>query len=86
VEQAVTLAVKTAPVPVVPKPIDYSELNRQITIASGLNLADYTEQSANALQTALETAKTARSSKSQEAVTIAAKSLKNAMSALVKMD
>lgn len=86
VEQAVTLAVKTAPVPVVPKPIDYSELNRQITIASGLNLADYTEQSANALQTALETAKTARSSKSQEAITIAAKSLKNAMSALVKMD
>lgn len=93
VHHAVRLTVKAPeveekpPVPVAkPVPVDYSELERQIGIANGVNTAEYTEKSATALLSALETAKSARKSDSQEAVTIAAKGLKTAMAALVKMD
>jgi len=88
----VRLTVKEAeqeapPVPVVtPIPVDYSELERQIGIANGVDTTEYTEKSATALLAALETAKSARKSDSQDAVTIAAKGLKNAMAALEKMD
>lgn len=66
--------------------IDYTELNKQIEIAQGLDEDLYTDESWDALEKALKDAKAKRSSKSQSAVDAAAEALKNAIAALVEMD
>ena len=66
--------------------IDYTELNKQIEIAQGLDEGLYTDESWDALEKALKDAKAKRSSKSQSAVDAAAEALKNAIAALVEMD
>ncbi len=66
--------------------IDYTELNKQIEIAQGLDEKLYTDESWDALKDALKDAKAKRSSKSQSAVDAAAEALKNAIAALVEMD
>lgn len=82
----------TNPKPTNPKPttpatkIDYTELNKQIEIAQGLDEDLYTDESWDALEKALKDAKAKRSSKSQSTVDAAAEALKNAIAALVEMD
>ncbi|MBE6941579.1 MAG: hypothetical protein E7455_04805 [Ruminococcaceae bacterium] len=66
--------------------IDYTELNKQIDIAKGLDEKLYTDESWAALEAALKDAKAKKSSKSQSAVDAAAEALKNAIAALVEMD
>jgi hypothetical protein len=66
--------------------IDYTELNKQINIAKGLDEKLYTDESWAALEAALKDAKAKKSSKSQSAVDAAAEALKNAIAALVEMD
>ena len=68
------------------KEVDYSELERQIAIANGLNQAEYTKESWEALEEALANGMDALKSKSQEEVDAAAKALADAIAALVKMD
>ncbi len=67
-----------------PTPIDYSELNKQITAAEALKEADYTADSWAAMQTALTAARAALSATTQADVDAAATALKNAIAALVK--
>ncbi len=69
-------ALKLAPV------VDYTELNRQITIAEGLKEKDYTADSWKTLKNALEKAIEARKSTSQTEVDAATKALKDAIEAL----
>ncbi len=66
--------------------IDYSELNKQIAIAEGLKKADYTADSWAALESALVNAIAARGSNNQATVDTAANALKNAISALVRVN
>lgn len=70
----------------VPNGIDYSELNKQIAIAEGLKKADYTANSWAALESALVNAIAARGSDNQATVDTAANALKNAISALVRVN
>ena len=91
VYQAAAVTVKETVV--VPKPsvepqpiINYAELEKQIAIANGLDSADYTAESWGAVAAALETAKTAQSSKKQDEVDGAAQALQAAVIALTKMD
>lgn len=62
--------------------VDYTELNRQITIAQALKQNDYTAESWKTLQDALEEAIKARNSTSQTEVDAATKALKDAIEAL----
>lgn len=66
--------------------IDYSELNKQISIAQGLDEDLYTDESWDVLAKALKDAKAKKTSESQSAVDAAAEALKNAIAALVEMD
>lgn len=98
--ESVTITVKAKPVtpkptepkPTEPKPtqpsvkIDYTELNEQIDVASGLNMGKYTAESWNAVADALAKAKALKNSKDQAAVDAAAKALEAAIAALVEMD
>jgi len=63
-------------------PIDYTELNKQIGIAEGLNADDYTAESWANLEAALEDARAARESIEQDVVDAAAAALKAAIDAL----
>lgn len=81
-----TVTIKETPKPVTPPTIEYGELNNQITVAEGLEKGKYTIDSWAVLETALTTARNARSSKNQSTVDQAATGLKNAIAALVKMD
>lgn len=63
-------------------PIDYTELNKQIGIAEGLNADDYTAESWANLEAALEDARAARESIKQDVVDAAAAALKTAIDAL----
>lgn len=74
----------TAPAPTVP--MELEELNKQITVAEGLEQAKYTADSWTAMQTALQTALKARESRDQAVIDKAAAGLKDAIAALVKMD
>ena len=65
---------------------DYSELERQISIATGLNEADYTADSWKTMADALAAAKNALNSKEQSKVDNAAKTLSDAINALIRMD
>ena len=66
--------------------VDYTELNKQIAIAKGIDPAEYNSVSRDALAAALKAAEEALSSKDQSAVSAAAQNLKNAMDGLKKMD
>ncbi len=66
--------------------MDYSELNAQIEAAEALTEAEYTTDSWTALAEALAAAKDALTSKDQAVVDAAAKALKDAIAALVKVD
>lgn len=82
-----TITVGGGTTPVKPgKGVDYTELERQIAIANGLNQADYTKESWADLSKALAEANAALSSKSQDVVDAAAQALADAIAALVKMD
>ena len=72
--------------PVVENPTDYTELERQIALANGLNEADYTAESWKALLEALTDANEALQQKDQAVVDTAAANLKSAIDAMVKMD
>lgn len=66
--------------------VDYTELNKKIAIAEGLNPEEYEKTSRESLTTALEEARKALSSSNQTAVSNAAQKLQNALSGLKKMD
>ena len=66
--------------------VDYTELQKQITIADGLIKSDYTNESRALLASALTNAKNALNSKDQNTVSAAAKELKDTISGLVTMD
>ena len=66
--------------------IDYSELQKQINIASGLIVSDYTNESQKLLQEALSAASKALDSQEQKVVTAAAEELRSTISSLVLMD
>lgn len=73
--------------PVVTKPtVNYSQLEQQIIVANGLDPADYTAETGDAMKQALADAKAVRKSKSQSKVDEAASALKTAIAGLVKMD
>ena len=69
-----------------PNQVDYSNLERQIAIANGLNQGDYTSDSWAVLQAALTKAQDTLTSKNQGDVDVAAEALAEAIFALVKMD
>lgn len=79
--QTVTVAAAT-----VTTTIDYSKLNAQITIANGLNKADYTSESWTEMLTALNEARSLLKSTSQIRVDAGANKLANAIQVLVKID
>ena len=81
---AVVEPTPTPPTPVTPT--DYSELERQIALANGLNEADYTAETWAALLDALTAANEALQVKEQAVVDTAAADLKAAIEAMVKMD
>ena len=64
--------------------VDYTELNKQIAIAEGLDESKYTEESWKKLEDALKDAKEAKNSTSQDVVDKAAKDLADAIAALEK--
>ena len=66
--------------------IDYSKLNAQIGAANALNEFDYTGESWTKLADALAAAQGMLSSKDQDAVNAAAKTLADAIAALEKLD
>lgn len=66
--------------------VDYTELLKQIAIAEGLTLTDYTAESRNALLSALETAREALTSYSQSEIDSATAALKDAIAKLKRMD
>ncbi len=76
----------TPTVPVVTNPTDYTDLERQIALANGLNESDYTLESWQNLAAALTAANEALQLKDQAVVDTAASNLKAAIEALVKMD
>lgn len=90
----VTIEAESGPVEEIPLPdnkdpnrVDYSDLERQIAIANGLNQSDYTSDSWAVLQAALVKAEdTLANSKNQDDVDAAAEDLAEAIFALVKMD
>lgn len=69
-----------------PPPIDYSALQKQITIAEGLKASDYTATSFAKVTSALKAAKKLTSSSDQKKVDAAAQNLKNAIAGLVKAE
>lgn len=75
----------TTPVPTAPS-VDYSELQKQINIASALIPTDYTNESRDLLAAALSVAQSALNSKDQSLVTAAAEQLRATISSLVTMD
>ena len=83
---AATAALKAAIAALQKKPVapavDYTELNKQIAIAEGLNEKEYTKESWANLETALEAAYEARNAKDQATVDAAADALKDAIAAL----
>lgn len=70
----------------VAKPVDYTELNRQLGIAAGLKQGDYTSGSWATLDKAVAAGKTALKSSKQTDVDTAAKAVADAISGLVRMD
>lgn len=90
----VTIQAESGPVEEIPLPdnkdpnrVDYSNLERQIAIANGLNQSDYTSDSWAVLQAALVKAQDVlTNSKNQDDVDAAAEELAEAIFALVKMD
>lgn len=93
--ETVTITVKAKPQPTQPKPtqptqpapvIDYTEMNKQIDIAEGLDEKLYTKESWATLQNALNKANSLANSKDQTAVDAAAEALKKAIAGLVEMD
>lgn len=66
--------------------VDYSALGKQISIAGGLILSDYTDESQTLLASALETAQNALNSDDQAVVTAAAEELRAAIAGLKRMD
>lgn len=66
--------------------VDYSGLGKQIAIAGGLILSDYTDESQTLLASALETAQDALNSEDQAVVTAAAEELRTAIAGLKRMD
>lgn len=66
--------------------VDYSALGKQIAIAGGLILSDYTDESQTLLASALETAQDALNSEDQAVVTAAAEELRAAIAGLTRMD
>lgn len=66
--------------------IDYSELQKQINIASGLIVSDYTDESRDRLAAALSAAQNALNSQEQSAVTAAAEELRTTIAGLIPMD
>lgn len=66
--------------------VDYTELNKQINIANGLDRGDYTDQSRALLDAALTSAQNALSSDKQSDVTAAADNLRAVIAAMVSMD
>lgn len=66
--------------------VSYTELEKQITIANGLEKTGYTTESWEAVAQALSDCKTARKSTDQSKVDAAAKALEQAMVLLKKMD
>ena len=80
---ALEAAIK-ALVPVSVPSVDYTELNKQIEIAQGLNKDEYTADSWAKLEKALADAIAARESKVQQEVNDAAKALADAIAALEK--
>ncbi len=66
--------------------MDYSELQKQINIASGLIAADYTDESRALLAAALDVAQNALNSTEQSMVTAAAEELRTTIASLVAMD
>lgn len=75
----------TTPVPTAPS-VDYSELQKQINIASALIPTDYTNESRDLLAAALSVAQSALNSEDQSLVTAAAEQLRATISSLVTMD
>jgi len=84
VSQSATITVKKSEAPAVT--VDYTELKKQIGIAEGLKSTGYTADSWKNLTSALTAAKEALTSNSQATVDAAAKALKDAIAALVKID
>lgn len=84
--QQVTPVEPTPTVPVATTPTDYSELERQIAIANGLNELEYSAESWDAMIDALTAANKALETKDQDTVDKAAADLQTAIGALVKMD
>lgn len=82
---AVTPTPSTDPTPTGPS-VDYSELQKQINIASGLIPSDYTNESRDLLAAALSVAQNALNSKEQSMVTAAAEDLRATIASLVSMD
>lgn len=69
------------------KKLDYSELDEQISDAESKIEKDYTEESWGVMLAALGSARSARTdARTQEEVDAAAKALRNAINALVKLD
>ena len=66
--------------------VDYSKLQKQLTVAEGLYLNDYDDESRVALVNAIVAGQNALSSDDQDTVNTAAQELGSVMSALVKMD
>lgn len=66
--------------------VDDSRLKQQIAIANGLNKAEYTLESWEAMEKALNTAAGAMGGKNQTKADNAAKELENAIAALVRVD
>lgn len=84
VYQSATVTVKKTEAPTIT--INYTELKKQIGVAEGLKSTGYTADSWNKLASALTDAKAALTSNSQATVDAAAKTLKNAIAALVKVN
>lgn len=66
--------------------VDYTELKRQISIAESLTKTGYTDESWNNMQNALTQAKKLLKSTNQKTVDAGAKTLSDAIAALVKVD
>lgn len=82
-DPAVTPSTSSAPIG---SGVDYSGLGKQIAIAGGLILSDYTDESQTLLASALETAQDALNSEDQAVVTAAAEELRAAIAGLTRMD
>lgn len=80
-----TVAPSDNPTPSSPS-VDYSELQKQINIASGLIASDYTDESRDLLAAALSAAQNAMNSQDQGTVTAAAEVLRTTVAGLVRMD